>query len=83
MIAGGFDSGGWGGPTRLEAAAKRQAVYNIICCIPQLSVSSLAVEAEKECIDLSELRNILKDLRRRGLIFSPKRGYVSSTDWAD
>jgi len=48
-----------------------------------LSVSSLAVEAEKECIDLSELRNILKDLRRRGLIFSPKRGYVSSTDWAD
>lgn len=66
--------------TSLGRAGRRQTVYNIIHKLHQLKVASLEEEAVSEHIEKSELKGLLQDLRQRGLIYSPKPGFVVCVD---
>ena len=74
----------WPRRTRLERAGRdalqRQRVYNIIHRLHELNVASLEVEAEAESIDRDELRDILYELKEKGLIYSPKPGKFVCVD---
>jgi len=70
----------WEGETSLERAGKRQTVYNIIHRLNDLKVTNLIEEAEVEEIDRQELKGILDELRTRGLIYAPRRGYVGCVE---
>jgi hypothetical protein len=70
----------WDHETRLELAGKRQTVYNMIHRLHELRVANLAAEAELEHIDRRELKEILVELRQRGLVYSPKSGFVTCVD---
>jgi len=59
---------------------KRQAVYNIIHSLHELQVKKLAVEAEKKDIVAEELREILRELEQKGLVYTPKPGIVGCVD---
>ncbi|MCX6694719.1 MAG: hypothetical protein NTU61_00265 [Candidatus Altiarchaeota archaeon] len=59
---------------------KRQKVYNIIHKLHELQVKRLAVEAEKNDIVGMELKEILKELEQKGLVYCPKRGVVGCVD---
>ena len=59
---------------------RRQRVYNIIHKLHELQVKKLAVEAEKNDIVGMELKEILKELEQKGLVYCPKRGVVGCVD---
>jgi len=61
-------------------AVRRQTVYNLIHRLHMLKVASLEEEACRESIDKGELRTILHDLKERGLVYSPKPGFVVCVD---
>jgi hypothetical protein len=69
-------SGRWATESRLEKAGKRQAIYDIIHGLHQMNVSNLIQEARAEDIDWWELKGILTDLEKKGLIYSPRSGVV-------
>jgi len=70
----------WLGETSLERAGKRQTVYNMIHHIHTLKVESLINQAEERDIDRLELKDILADLKQKGLVYTPKPGFVGCVD---
>ncbi|MFH1403604.1 MAG: hypothetical protein ABIH11_04965 [Candidatus Altiarchaeota archaeon] len=66
--------------TSLQNAGKRQTVYNIIHRLHSLRIRSLREEVEKADIESSELKLILKDLEKKGLIYTPKPGVIGCVD---
>lgn len=70
----------WAHETRLERAGKRQTVYNIIHGLSTMKVDSLISQAEGEHIDRQELKGILTELKRKGLVYTPKPGFVGCVD---
>ncbi|MBD3260447.1 MAG: hypothetical protein GF334_01995 [Candidatus Altiarchaeales archaeon] len=70
----------WKQKTRLERAGKRQQIYNIIHQLHQLNLKKLFVEAQKEEIGQKELTQILDELQSKGLVYSPKPGYIGCVD---
>ncbi len=70
----------WSDETRLERAGKRQTVYNIIHRLHSLKLNSLEEEAGVEDISGDELKGILNELTEKGLVYSPKRGYVGCVE---
>ena len=72
--------GRWANETRLERAGKRQTVYNIIHELHTLKVDSLIDQAQDEHIDKYELKGIVAELKQKGLVYTPKPGFVASVD---
>jgi hypothetical protein len=66
--------------TRLARAGKRQTVYEIIHHLHELNTAKLQSEAERKKIDSGELREIIVELRQKGLIYSPKPGTFTCVD---
>ena len=66
--------------TRLQQAGKRQTVYEIIHHLHELNRDRLTEAASKKDIDNGELKEILSELRQRGLIYSPKPGMFTCVD---
>ncbi|MFH1056082.1 MAG: hypothetical protein V1744_08325 [Candidatus Altiarchaeota archaeon] len=63
-----------------DVSGKRQKVYSIIHKLHMLKVTSLTSEAESERITGEELGEILDELKLKGLIYSPKPGFVDCVD---
>jgi len=70
----------WLRETKLERAGKRQTVYNIVHKLHNLKVKNLVLEAEQENINRDELKDILDELRQKGLVYTPKPGFVGCVD---
>jgi hypothetical protein len=70
----------WTHETRLGRAGKRQTVYNIIHNLHEMRLSSIELKAHDEKIEGDELRTILKDLEKKGLVYSPKPGLFACVD---
>ncbi|MFH0863387.1 MAG: hypothetical protein V1875_10230 [Candidatus Altiarchaeota archaeon] len=66
--------------TRLERAGKRQTVYDIIHGLHELNTTSLRAEAQRRKIESVELKEIIVELRQKGLIYSPKPGMFTCVD---
>ncbi len=66
--------------SRLETAGKRQLVYNMIHKEYCNAIPALITEAHKEEISTQELKSILAELRKKGLIYCPKAGHVKCVD---
>ncbi len=64
----------------LSDSSKRQTVYNIIHHLHQIRTHMLAEQAQQESIDKTELKQIMSELRNKGLIYSPKPGHVVCVD---
>lgn len=71
---------GWNYPTKLETAGKRQTIYNMIQKLHTMKISALIQEAETESICAGELKDILSELKNKGLIYSPKAGEIVCVD---
>ena len=70
----------WYHGTRLERAGKRQAVYDVIHKLNGLRVENILKEADDVGVAHEELKTILSELKQRGLIYSPKPGFVCCVD---
>ena len=70
----------WSCETSLERAGKRQTIYNIIHELHTLRVDNLIDKAEEEEIDRIELKDIVGELRQKGLVYTPKPGYIGCVE---
>jgi hypothetical protein len=66
--------------SRLQRAGKRQTVYEIIHHLHELNRENLAEAASRKNIDTGELKEIISELRLKGLIYSPKPGTFTCVD---
>ena len=62
------------GDSMLERVGKRQRIYRIIHRLNILNQSTLAEEAEREEVNADELKEIISELKSRGLIYEPEPG---------
>lgn len=61
-------------------SSKRQRVYDVIYHMHMMRVNALPSEPRISSIDESEIKDIIKELKQKGLIYSPKPGYVDCVD---
>ncbi|MFC2162520.1 hypothetical protein ACFLRF_02470 [Candidatus Altiarchaeota archaeon] len=66
--------------TSLQSAGKRQTIYNIIHQLNILKVKNLKEKASQQDIQAQELKQILKDLEQKGLVYCPKPGVIGCVD---
>lgn len=66
--------------SRLEDPGRRQTVYNIIHKLRMLDMDELMRQASKEKVDEEELKEIVVKLKQKGLVYSPKRGFLGCVD---